>query len=114
MVGTHDTHRRARLSQLRRAWGELRERIDVFRTAARAAGLANLSSPESPVQYIPVGRAEPAFQAAKQLFDQGFLVNPCSYPAVAKNHSGLRLTMTRHVSLDDLREVVRALRGAML
>lgn len=95
--------------ELPRLQAELRERIDAFRDATQQAGLVNLSSPESPVQYLLLGQTKPTFLAAKRLFEQGFLVNPCSYPAVAKNHSGLRLTMTRHVELADVRDVVRAI-----
>jgi 7-keto-8-aminopelargonate synthetase-like enzyme len=92
-----------------RLQAELRERIDTFREAAQAADLHNLSSPDSPVQYLLLGRQEKAVRASKRLRDAGFLVNPCTYPAVAKNHAGLRLTMTRHVTLDDVRAVVDAI-----
>jgi 7-keto-8-aminopelargonate synthetase-like enzyme len=92
---------------------ELRDRIAHFRACASEAGLTVASDPVSPVQYIVAGSIDAALQTALAVKHAGFLVNPCGYPAVARNHAGIRLTMTRHQSFDDIAAVVHAISAAL-
>jgi 7-keto-8-aminopelargonate synthetase-like enzyme len=92
---------------------ELRERIARFRSAAEEAGLTLSSHEHSPVQYVTIGDLNHTLAAACALRDAGFLVNPCGYPAVARNHSGIRQTITRHQTLDDIDALVGALAEAI-
>ena len=91
---------------------DLHCRIALFRSVAARLGLQVLSSELSPFQYILIGELDKALRVTKEVFDAGFIVNICSYPAVAINHAGLRLTLTRHVTVGDIHQVLHAIRDA--
>ena len=95
--------------------GELAARIKLFRQAAARKGIELLSSERSPVQYVLVGELEQdrMLAVARAVMDDGFFISCCGYPAVAKNHSGLRLTLSRHVSEADIHAVLDSIRRAM-
>lgn len=91
---------------------DLHRRIELFRSVASRLGLKVLSSDLSPIQYIMIGELEKTILVTKEVFDAGFIVNICSYPAVAINHAGLRLTLTRHVTDNDIHQVLQAVHDA--
>jgi 7-keto-8-aminopelargonate synthetase-like enzyme len=96
-----------------RMHAELRERIARFRSGALEVGLVLASHEYAPVQYITLGSADTTMRVARAVRSAGYLVNPCGYPAVARNHAGIRVTLTRHQHLDDVDGLVRALSGAV-
>jgi 7-keto-8-aminopelargonate synthetase-like enzyme len=93
--------------------GELAARIRLFRQVAARMGIELLSSELSPVQYVLVGELDRMLAVARAVLDDGFFVSCCGYPAVAKNHSGLRLTLSRHVREADIYAVLDSIRRAM-
>jgi 7-keto-8-aminopelargonate synthetase-like enzyme len=96
-----------------RMHAELRERIARFRAGALEAGLVLASDEFAPVQYITIGNVPATLHVAQAVRNAGYLVNPCGYPAVARNHAGIRLTLTRHQTLDDVDGLVQALVAAV-
>jgi 7-keto-8-aminopelargonate synthetase-like enzyme len=96
-----------------RMHAELRERIARFRSGAQEAGLMLASDEFAPVQYITIGNVPATLYVAQAVRTAGYLVNPCGYPAVARNHAGIRSTITRHQTLDDVDGLVRALAEAV-
>jgi 7-keto-8-aminopelargonate synthetase-like enzyme len=93
--------------------GELAARIKLFRQVAARKGIELLSSELSPVQYVLVGERDRMLAVARAVMDDGFFVSCCGYPAVAKNHSGLRLTLSRHVTETDVGDVLDSIGRAM-
>ncbi len=92
-----------------RMHAELRERIARFRAGAQGAGLTLASDEYAPVQYITIGSVPSTMAVAQAVRAAGYLVNPCGYPAVARNHAGIRLTLTRHQRLEDVDGLVGVL-----
>lgn len=92
---------------------ELAARVQLFRQVAARTDIELLSSELSPVQYVLVGAWDRTLAVAKAVMDDGFFVSCCVYPAVAKNHSGLRLTLSRHVSATDICAVLDSIRRAL-
>jgi 7-keto-8-aminopelargonate synthetase-like enzyme len=92
---------------------ELAARVKLFHQVAANMGIELLSSELSPVQYVLVGEFDRVLPVAKAVMDDGFFVSCCAYPAVAKNHSGLRLTLSRHVSETDIHAVLGSIRRAL-
>lgn len=92
---------------------ELASRIGLFRRAATDMGIELLSGELSPVQYVLVGELDRMLAAARDVMDDGFFVSCCGYPAVARNHSGLRLTLSRHVTEADVCAVLDSIRRAL-
>jgi 7-keto-8-aminopelargonate synthetase-like enzyme len=96
-----------------RMHAELRARILQLRTRAMAVGLELTSDVWSPVQYITLGDLPTTLRVAHTVRQAGYLVNPCGYPAVARNHAGIRVTLTRHQTLADIDGLVAALAEAV-
>jgi 7-keto-8-aminopelargonate synthetase-like enzyme len=92
---------------------DLAARVKLFHRVAANMGIELLSSELSPVQYVLVGEFDRVLPVAKAVMDDGFFVSCCAYPAVAKNHSGLRLTLSRHVSETDVHAVLDSIRRAL-
>jgi 7-keto-8-aminopelargonate synthetase-like enzyme len=92
---------------------ELASRIALFRKVAAENGIRLLSSDRSPVQYVMIGDFDRALTVAKAVIDDGFFVSICAYPAVAINHTGLRLTLSRHLTTADIHGVIGSIRRAL-
>lgn len=80
----------------------LMERIRYFNSRAEELGLSLRSFDETPIRYITVGDPQTTMVLGKELLDRGYYLNVCSYPAVAPEDSGLRLTLTALVSLEQI------------
>ena len=46
--------------------------------------------------HVPVGRHDHVVEVARRLLDDGFFVNPVSFPAVPLSETGIRFTQTLH------------------
>jgi acyl-CoA synthetase (AMP-forming)/AMP-acid ligase II/7-keto-8-aminopelargonate synthetase-like enzyme/acyl carrier protein len=91
---------------------ELAALVGVFRQAAQEAGLCIMSGTSSPVQFLHIGDLEATLAIGSSLKQQGYLANVCGYPAVAPGQCGIRFTIHRHLTLDDIQGVVAAIRQA--
>jgi 7-keto-8-aminopelargonate synthetase-like enzyme len=67
-------------------------------------------SAETPVQFVVIGKAENAVDVVKRLHQRGFYVNMSAYPIVPQGKGGLRITLTNHLSLNDLSNLAKAVR----
>jgi 7-keto-8-aminopelargonate synthetase-like enzyme len=56
-----------------------------------------------------VGLEERAYQLASTLMHLGFFANVSTFPAVPKRQAGIRVALTVHQHLDDVRELVERL-----
>jgi 7-keto-8-aminopelargonate synthetase-like enzyme len=88
----------------------LHARIEHFVSAARALKLPLVGSPETPIQFVAVGKTEPTIDICKRLQARGFYVNPSAYPIVPPGKAGLRMTITNHQTFQDLTNLVQAIR----
>jgi acyl-CoA synthetase (AMP-forming)/AMP-acid ligase II/7-keto-8-aminopelargonate synthetase-like enzyme/acyl carrier protein len=93
---------------------ELQARITKFGEVASELGIDLLSDSSSPVQYVMIGDFERAQTVAKDVLNDGFFVSICAYPAVAINQSGVRLTLSRHVSETDIHGVLSSIARALI
>jgi 7-keto-8-aminopelargonate synthetase-like enzyme len=92
---------------------ELQDKLSHFHDCAAALHLQLLSDRMSPIQYVSIGSWEDALAATKRVMNDGFLVNCCAYPAVAQNHCGIRLTVTRHLTKADISAVLQSIGRAV-
>ncbi|HEU0032190.1 MAG TPA: aminotransferase class I/II-fold pyridoxal phosphate-dependent enzyme [Kofleriaceae bacterium] len=104
-------HLAPELAQLQ---AELAERVVLARAAiaavpAVAARLVETTGEPTPILYVVLGTADQAIAAASQLLASGFLVNPVAFPAVPMNMGGLRCTITRSHTAQDLHDLVSAI-----
>ena len=55
------------------------------------------------------GESEATFRMAADLMRDGFYVNTAVFPAVANGQGGLRIALTLHQTLDDIRDLIDAI-----
>ncbi len=63
----------------------------------------------TPIRYVPLGLPAVAQDVGGRLLDDGFYTNLAMFPAVPMKHAGVRMTLTVHHTLDDVRALVGAL-----
>lgn len=67
--------------------------IGYFRKQCNAYNVSLVSESPSPVNFIQIGKSEDTIKKARKILENGVLVNPCDFPAVPRNKSGLRITL---------------------
>lgn len=88
---------------------ELQNRIALCNRLLKAYDIPVACSSQSPIFYIKLGLPEVAGEMAKYLLDDGFYTNHAVYPAVSRRKSGIRFTLTRHLSAEDIHGLVEAI-----
>jgi 7-keto-8-aminopelargonate synthetase-like enzyme len=85
---------------------KLRERIRLFNTLAAERGLSVGSPAETPIRFVATGDNEATYRAATRLMEEGFYVNTALFPAVSRGRGGVRIALTVHQTLDDVRALI--------
>jgi 7-keto-8-aminopelargonate synthetase-like enzyme len=85
------------------------ERILRFNALAEARGLPLGSSDVTPIRFVRTGESDATFRIAADLMRDGFYVNTAVFPAVTKGQGGLRIALTLHQTLDDIRDLIDAI-----
>src|SRR3954469_2793351 len=87
----------------------LRERIDLFDELLQEFCLPIATHDPTPIRYVPLGLPVVAHDVIESLMADGFYTNLGTFPAVPMKHAGVRMTLTLHHTLDDIRALVGAL-----
>ncbi|MEB3221322.1 MAG: aminotransferase class I/II-fold pyridoxal phosphate-dependent enzyme [Candidatus Sericytochromatia bacterium] len=87
---------------------ELLERIRHCNRVCNALGLPLVSQDESPVRFIATGLPQVSYDMVERLQREGFYLTVAVFPLVPMKRAGLRLTLTRHLSLDDISRLAEA------
>jgi 7-keto-8-aminopelargonate synthetase-like enzyme len=87
----------------------LADRIRLFNELAAAHGLPLGSRAETPIRFVRTGDNAATYGIASALMDDGFYVNTAVFPAVSRGQGGLRVALTVHQTLDDIRDLVEAI-----
>ena len=85
------------------------ERITLFNGLAAARGLALYSPDATPIRFVKIGDGDATYSVAAALMRDGFYTNPAVFPAVSQSQGGLRVALTLHQTLDDIRGLVDAI-----
>jgi 7-keto-8-aminopelargonate synthetase-like enzyme len=80
--------------------------IRLFNSLAAEHGLPLAGMSEAPIRYVTVGDIEATGVLTRMLRDRGYFADPAAYPAVPKNRSGIRITLTCHHTEEDIRALV--------
>lgn len=87
----------------------LSERMELCNTLLEQTDIPILSNPGTPIYFLGTGQPNVGFNLNKRILDEGFYVNIGIFPAVSIKNTGLRFTITNHVSLEDIHNFVAAL-----
>lgn len=98
-VASAKIHLSEEIHEMQRA---LQSKIQYFNERAAALDLMLLHHNISPVKMIGLGKEDVTMALTSGLIHKGYYVNGVGYPSVPLNQSGLRITITNHVSLEDI------------
>jgi 7-keto-8-aminopelargonate synthetase-like enzyme len=76
---------------------------------AEARGLPLGSPAVTPIRFVEMGNNRATYQMAGDLMSDGFYTNSAVFPAVSRQHGGLRIALTVHQTPDDVRGLVDAI-----
>ncbi len=110
LIGAGMASARVHLSkELSERQGKLGDRIQLFNTLAEARGIPLGSPAATPIRFVKAGDNSATYQLASRLMSEGFYTNTAVFPAVSKQHGGLRVALTLHQTPDDVRDLVDAI-----
>lgn len=92
-----------------RLQAELHERVTYARTALAGAGLHLATTDDTPVLVVHYDSVPAAQAVVRGLRERGLFGCISTFPAVPVNKPSLRLTISRHNSFEDIRDLVLAL-----
>ncbi|MFQ5416163.1 MAG: aminotransferase class I/II-fold pyridoxal phosphate-dependent enzyme [Myxococcota bacterium] len=85
---------------------DLLERIRFANRKAKELDLPLASRCEVPIRCVGFGLTLAAVEMTEHLIRRGMFTNPAVFPAVGIKNSGLRFTLTRHHSFDDIQALL--------
>ena len=88
---------------------ELRQRINYFNTLLSSTELPLIDHNGSPVFYIGTGMPKTGYNFVNRLIKEGFYVNLGIFPAVPVKNTGVRITISRHNQLGEIKALVDAM-----
>lgn len=110
LLGAAIASARVHLSpEIRERQKMLMERICLFNGLAGERGLPLGSAAATPIRFIRTGDNDTTYQIVGELMDEGFYVNTAVFPAVSAGNGGLRIALTTHQTLDDIRALIDAI-----
>jgi 7-keto-8-aminopelargonate synthetase-like enzyme len=89
--------------------GALLERIRLVIARARSLGIPLANEELTPIFFMPCGPMEKTFKLIHALRDAGYYVSPGMFPAVPREKSGPRFTVSLHNTPQDVEEFMEAL-----
>jgi 7-keto-8-aminopelargonate synthetase-like enzyme len=81
---------------------DLKRKIEYFWKKANQLHLPMSGNHKTPIFFIGSGSMENTGFTAKTLLDNGFFVSPCSFPSVPANKTGIRITLSRFITIQDI------------
>ncbi|WP_127025090.1 aminotransferase class I/II-fold pyridoxal phosphate-dependent enzyme [Flagellimonas beolgyonensis] len=88
---------------------DLRQRIDYFNDCLRDTELPLIDQNASPVFYIGTGMPKTGYNFVNRLMREGFYVNLGIFPAVPVKNTGVRITISRHNEMEEIKALVEAM-----
>lgn len=87
----------------------LRERIALVHALATELHVPFASDAKSPIFFVPCGQLETMFALARRIHDAGLYMSPSGFPAVPRNKSGIRFTLSLHNTEEDVKKMMTTL-----
>ncbi len=81
---------------------DLKRKIEYFWKKAMQLNLPLSGNYKTPIFFIGSGSTENTAFTSKMLLDNGFFVSPCTFPSVPKNKTGIRITLSRYITMQDI------------
>lgn len=88
---------------------ELRGLMDYMNRLLKENNITNTSSNDAPIYFIGGGSSRVTHNLVNRILNEGIYVNTATFPVVPNDKSGLRFTLTRHNTMDDVKLLADAL-----
>lgn len=88
---------------------ELQMKVTFFNRLLKEYKLPVVEFNNSPVFFLATGIPETGYQLTQALLEEGFYVNMGLFPAVPSKNTGLRITLSRHNQLEEIKALADAL-----
>ncbi|MFZ5446760.1 MAG: aminotransferase class I/II-fold pyridoxal phosphate-dependent enzyme [Myxococcota bacterium] len=88
---------------------DLREKVQFLNQELLRHGLPLLEQNTTPIFFIKGGPIRLTYAVVRRLAEEGFYLTIATYPAVPLKRSGVRLSITRHHTREDLSALAQAL-----
>ncbi len=85
---------------------DLRDKINYFNSLLKKTNLPLVEENDSPIFFIGVGTMDMGNYIVREMVKDGVYVNIGPYPAVPAKNIGIRITMSRHNTLEDIEVLV--------
>jgi 7-keto-8-aminopelargonate synthetase-like enzyme len=110
-VASADIHLSGDLPRLQ---AELRSRIDLVNRLAVDIGIPLADYDPSPIWYLEVGDYDRSAALCVAMMDAGFFLNGSAFPVVPHGHAGVRFTVTRYNSPEQIEDMLTAFHEKIL
>lgn len=67
-----------------------------------------ISEDTSPIFFVACGLPVVAFELTERMIKEGFYVNIATFPVVPENCTGVRFTITNHITFEDIEKLAKA------
>lgn len=84
----------------------LADRIDRVLELARELHVPLTTWARTPIFFVRCGRSQLAFRVVQALRERHLYVCPSVFPAVPRNHAGLRFTVSLHNAMEDIEQLM--------
>ena len=106
-IASADIHLSNELPSLQ---AELIERIRFVNDFSSEIGLPLANREETPLWFVELGKSMKVLSSVRALLDRGHYVNGAVFPVVPRGRGGVRFTVTRYNQLDQIEDLLGALR----
>jgi len=89
---------------------ELKVLIAYFKETCKRNNIALKTKSDTPIQFIEIGKSEKAYEVASKLIEHGIYCSIAVYPSMPRNHGGLRISLTRHLKIEDIDHMLNSLK----
>jgi 7-keto-8-aminopelargonate synthetase-like enzyme len=88
---------------------KLKQKIDFFIQRAHDYELPLIEPCGSPIKFIGVGKPETGYMMVSILIKLGLYVNLSVFPSVPYKNTGIRITLTNHITKDNIDALLRTI-----
>ncbi|MGV8816029.1 MAG: aminotransferase class I/II-fold pyridoxal phosphate-dependent enzyme [Gelidibacter sp.] len=88
---------------------ELKEKIQYFNELVARTDLPLIDKNNSPVFFIGTGMPKTGYNFVNRMMKEGFYVNLGLFPAVPVKNTGVRITISRHNQIQEIKALVEAM-----
>ncbi|TDN94968.1 7-keto-8-aminopelargonate synthetase-like enzyme [Salegentibacter sp. 24] len=106
-IASADIHLSPEIYQLQ---SDLGNKIKYFNDLLKASDLPLVHRNNSPVFYIGTGLPLTGYNFVSKMMNAGFFVNLGLFPAVPVKNTGVRITISRHNELQDIKALIDAMK----